>query len=246
MPSPLTPPFAGLKRRPLYLQAKAEILKTIESGLWKPGTAIPSEAKLSADFGIAIGTLRRAVQELVDEGVLLRRQGFGTFVKSYAESGVWNRFQRFQSADGRILRFSNILLTFETVPAPEAVAESLGISEKTPVLHIRRMLSESGMPRGVDELYLRTDVFTGLTADDMKQVEGSLYRFYEASLGVVITDVLDSIEALVADAAVTARTGIETGAPYFRITRIGKTFGRHPVEYRIENCLATGIRIITE
>lgn len=82
MPSPLKPPFLTLQRQPLYLQAKSSILDAISAGAWKPGEAIPAEARLAELFGISIGTVRHAVDELVTENILLRRHGYGTYVRA--------------------------------------------------------------------------------------------------------------------------------------------------------------------
>lgn len=243
MSSALKPPFSTLRRQPLYLQAKASILQAITAGAWKPGEAIPSEAKLSAMFGIAVGTVRHAVDELVEENVLVRRHGFGTFIKSYADSGFWNKFQRFQSTDGCFLKYRGEVLSFERIPAPPHAAEGLSIPTATPIIHIRRRLFTEDSVRGLDELFLNAEVFQNLTEEAVSGIAGSVYRFYEREMGVVITDAQDSLEAVSADAVFAAECGIDPGVPCFRLTRTARTFGRKPVEYRIERCIAAGLCI---
>ena len=182
MPDALQPPFLTLRRQPLYLQAKTSILDAISSGAWKPGEPIPSEAKLAALFGTSIGTVRHAVEELVAENILVRRHGHGTYVKSYESGGFWNFFQRFQSIDGKILRFSSKVLSCEVIPAPEAAARHLSIPAATPVYHLHRQVFLDRNPYGDDVIFLAADAVPGLSTEALSGIAdsaGSVYRFYE-------------------------------------------------------------------
>ena len=87
---------------PLYEAAKRKILKRLETREWLPGAKLPPEGELSRELGVSVGTLRHAVGELCEEGILWRRQGSGTYVRSYRDGGAgfWNRFQPFQTRDG--------------------------------------------------------------------------------------------------------------------------------------------------
>src|SRR5512141_1096298 len=77
---------------PLYQQIKGLILQSLEAGEWKPGEAIPSEIELAARFRVSQGTVRKAIDELAAENVVVRRQGKGTFVATHAERQVQYRF----------------------------------------------------------------------------------------------------------------------------------------------------------
>lgn len=243
MPSTLKPPFLTLQRQPLYLQAKASILDAISAGAWKPGEAIPAEARLAELFGISIGTVRHAVDELVTENILVRRHGYGTYVKSYASGGFWNNFQRFQRLDGSFLLFSGELLACELIPAPETAARHLSIPAVAPVFHLRRRVFIDKKPYGEDEIFLTTDAAKGLSTEALSGIvnsNGSVYRFYENTFGLVITDASDCVEAIGADEALAELCGVPIGTPFFKLTRTSRTFGKKPVEFRIEMCLATG------
>src|SRR3954462_1053408 len=86
-PAPGTPAFS-----PLYQQIKGLILQSFEAGEWKPGEAIPSEMELAARFRVSQGTVRKAIDELAAENLVVRRQGKGTFVATHAEQHVRYRF----------------------------------------------------------------------------------------------------------------------------------------------------------
>ena len=72
--------------QPLYLQIKALILRSLQAGEWRPGEAIPSEIELAARFGVCQGTVRKAIDELAADNLVVRRQGKGTFVATHAEA----------------------------------------------------------------------------------------------------------------------------------------------------------------
>lgn len=93
--------LSRVNRQPLYQQVRQILLKTIQSGEWKPGEKIPIEPVLAQQVGVSIGTLRRAVETLVNDGILLRREGAGTFVRTYRDQGYWNAFQIFRNLDGQ-------------------------------------------------------------------------------------------------------------------------------------------------
>ena len=77
---------------PLYQQIKGLILQGLENGEWKPGEAIPSEMELALRFRVSQGTVRKAIDELAAENLVVRRQGKGTFVATHAERHVQYRF----------------------------------------------------------------------------------------------------------------------------------------------------------
>src|SRR4051794_2536334 len=85
-------PFATPAFSPLYQQIKGLILQSLQAGEWKPGEAIPSEMDLAARFRVSQGTVRKAIDELAAENLVVRRQGKGTFVATHAESHVQYRF----------------------------------------------------------------------------------------------------------------------------------------------------------
>ena len=85
---------------PLYQQIKALVLQSLQSGEWKPGEAIPSEMDLAARFKVSQGTVRKAIDELATENLLVRRQGKGTFVATHAEERFQFRFLKLQPDHG--------------------------------------------------------------------------------------------------------------------------------------------------
>lgn len=239
--------IASLSRNPLYLQLAQAIEKEIADGRWPLNKAIPSETQLATDFGVSVGTVRKALDILSDRGRLVKKQGSGTYAKSYADAGFWNRFQRYQYADGRITHFKGTVVLFETVPAPAPVARILGLTEDDRVIHVARtMKSVNALPgdgdgAGLDISWLSADLFQNLTPKAYEQ-DLSLYAIYEAVCGVVICDVSDRLDVV---NQLPAETPINYHAegPFFRLRRTARTFSAKTVEYRIEHAACRGLQV---
>ena len=239
--------IASLSRNPLYLQLAQAIEKEIADGRWPLNKAIPSETQLATDFGVSVGTVRKALDILSDHGRLVKKQGSGTYAKSYADAGFWNRFQRYQYADGRITHFKGTVVLFETVPAPAPVARILGLTEGDRVIHVARtMKSVNALPgdgdgAGLDISWLSADLFQNLTPKAYEQ-DLSLYAIYEAVCGVVICDVSDRLDVV---NQLPAETPINYHAegPFFRLRRTARTFSAKTVEYRIEHAACRGLQV---
>ncbi len=239
--------IASLSRNPLYLQLAQAIEKEIAEGRWPLNKAIPSETQLATDFGVSVGTVRKALDILSDRGRLVKKQGSGTYAKSYADAGFWNRFQRYQYADGRITHFKGTVVLFETVPAPAPVARLLGLTEGDRVIHVARtMKSVNALPgdgdgAGLDISWLPADLFQNLTPKAYEQ-DLSLYAIYEAVCGVVICDVSDRLDIV---NQLPAETPINYHAegPFFRLRRTARTFSAKTVEYRIEHAACRGLQV---
>ena len=239
--------IASLSRNPLYLQLAQAIEKEIAKGRWPLNKAIPSETQLATDFGVSVGTVRKALDILSDRGRLVKKQGSGTYAKSYADAGFWNRFQRYQYADGRITHFKGTVVLFETVPVPAPVARILGLTEGDRVIHVARtMKSINALPgdgdgAGLDISWLSADLFQNLTPKAYEQ-DLSLYAIYEAVCGVVICDVSDRLDVV---NQLPAETPINYHAegPFFRLRRTARTFSAKIVEYRIEHAACRGLQV---
>lgn len=200
-------------------------------------------------LGISVGTLRQAIGELEAEDVVVRRQGSGTYVKSFGQhdshEADWNRFQRFQGGDGRLLSIRSEPVVFEHLQPTQEIASALNIPPGEAVIHIRRRLYERGINRFLclDDSYLVAAFFARMNEKNLADIRGSLYRYYERELGVTIVDSRDYLEAFTVTRQLARETGFPFGTPMFRLTRVASTFGRRIVEYRIERVTAVDCRV---
>lgn len=223
-----TPAFS-----PLYQQIKTLIMRGMQSGEWKPGEATPSELELAARFRVSQGTVRKAIDELAAENLLVRRQGKGTFVATHSEEKIQYRFLRLQPEGGSDpVPMQRQFLDCRRIPAPADVAKALSLRAGEMAVEIRRTLSQSGCPIVLDDIWLPAQLFTGLTAQRMGDYKGPLYGLFESEFGVRMIRAEEKIRAVAADAEVAGVLGIEAGSPLLSVERLSFTYGDKPVELR--------------
>jgi GntR family transcriptional regulator len=144
---------------PLYQQIKALILGSLQAGEWKPGEAIPSENDLATRFKVSQGTVRKAIDELANENLLVRRQGKGTFVATHHEDRVHFRFLRLVPDNGEPHYPKTTILDCKRLRAPAEIARLLDLKTGDAVIQIERILHFSGEATVYEEIWLaRTDV----------------------------------------------------------------------------------------
>ena len=235
MTAPSVPSF-----HPLWQQIRALIVRDIESGAWKPGESIPSELDLAARFGVSQGTVRRAIDALADDNLVVRRQGQGTFVGTHTEEKVsMPRFLRIRRDDGVDEYPGSRLVDVRRAKAGADVARALELKPGEAVLLLRRVLDFGGVPVVLDEITLPAALFRGLTKARVDAYRGSMYGFFETQFGVRMLKAREKLKAVAADADGAAILGVSPGTPLLAVERVTTTFGDRPVELRRGLC-ATG------
>ena len=222
-----TPAFS-----PLYQQIKGLILQSLEAGEWKPGEAIPSEIELAARFRVSQGTVRKAIDELAAENLVVRRQGKGTFVATHAERHTRYRFLRLVPDSGGEGAAQRNILECRRQRASAEVARSLQLRTGDPVLQVRRVLSFAGVPTILEDLWLPGQPFKGLTAEQLAAHQGPTYALFEVEFGVRMVRAEEKIRAVAADAQQAALLGVAPGAPLLSVERLSYTYNDVPMELR--------------
>lgn len=222
-----TPAFS-----PLYRQIKGLITRELQAGVWQPGEAIPSETELAARFKVSQGTVRKAVDELAAENLLVRRQGKGTFVATHAEERVQYRFLRLMPDSGGDRVMARRLLDCRRLRAPADVARLLDIRSGDAAVQLRRLLLGAERPIVLDEIWLPGALFRGLSAERLADYKGPMYRMFETEFGVRMIRAEEKIRAVAADAATAGLLAVAPGAPLLSVERLSFTYGDRPVELR--------------
>lgn len=222
--------------QPLYQQIKALILRSLQQGEWKPGELIPSEQELALRFKVSQGTVRKAIDELSAEHLLLRRQGKGTFVATHHEERVQYRFLRLQGdapeGDDTAEPPTREILDCKRVRATAEIARMLELKTGDAVVQIRRLLRFGGKPVVLDDIYLPGGPFKGLSADRLNGYTGPLYALFETEYGVHMTGAVEKLRAINADETQSNILEVSKGAALLKVERISYTFGDKPVEVR--------------
>lgn len=221
------------KRLPKWRQVKNGIVDALRDGRWAHGAALPGETALAARFGVSVGTMRKAVDELVAEHILVRQQGRGTFVASHTRDYMLNVFFTIAGRDGKASFPDTELVAFRRGRADVGTARALALAVGAPVYRIRTLLRLGGRPAIVDHLSAAVARFPGLTERAFLDRDTTIYGLYQARYGVTVVRTEEAIEAVLADAPTRALLGLVAPAPVLRIARTAYTFRDEPVDTRV-------------
>lgn len=217
---------------PLYQQIKSLILQGLDQGEWKPGESIPSELDLAARFQVSQGTVRKAIDELAAENLLIRRQGKGTFVATHNEARVRYRFLRLTPDDALPQVSSSQILDCRRAKAPAEIAAALELRPGDAVINMRRVLSFDDVPTIFDDIWLPGSVFKGLTAEALLRYKGPVYAMFESEYGVSMVRAEEKIRAVAATGAQAEWLRVDAGSPLLQVERVAYTYGDRPMELR--------------
>ena len=217
---------------PLYRQIKNLILQGLASGEWRPGEVIPSEAELAIRFNVSQGTVRKAIDEMAAENLVVRKQGKGTYVASHNDPRAFFRFLRVVPNEGGVAVPQSVPLECWRAKAGQEAARILDIPLGAPINIVRRLLKFDGKPVVLDEIYLSGDVFQGLTLEVLQGNQDSLYTLFETHFGVRMIRAEERIRAVAADRASAEQLQVDEGSPLLSVERVTYTYGDKPVEWR--------------
>jgi GntR family transcriptional regulator len=232
--------------KPLYEQIKALLTQSLVVGEWRPGEMIPSEMELADRYQVSQGTVRKAVDSLADENILIRRQGKGTFVATHEAEVIKRRFLRLTSVDGKKELLQSELISCAKSKADANIAGLLSIKVNTAVIEIKRLLTFSGRPLIYDHIIVPAKPFKGLNGTKVIERNGSMYSMYESQFGVRMIRAEERIKAVAASKDVSAALGLKVGFPLLSIERVSFTYGDKPMEWRLGLCITDDHHYLSE
>lgn len=233
--TPPAAPVQGPAFSPLYQQIKGLILQSLETGEWRPGELIPSEMELAARFRVSQGTVRKAIDELAAENLVMRRQGKGTFVATHATLQVQYRFLQLHPDTGDLReqgRAQRTIIECKRLRAPAEIARLLALRSGDAVIQVRRVLSFTGVPTILEDIWLPGQTFKGLTAEQMGAYQGPTYAMFEIEFGVRMVRADEKIRAVLPDAEQAESLQVTTSTPLLSVERIAYTYNDVPMELR--------------
>jgi GntR family transcriptional regulator len=222
--------------RPLYEQIKILLTQSLIAGEWRPGESIPSEIELAGRFRVSQGTVRKAIDELAADNILVRRQGKGTFVATHAEPQVRHRFLRVIADSGEREPVESRLIECKRAKTNGLISKALGLKPGVTTITIKRVLVFSGRPMIFDEIVLPEAMFKGLNAEKITAYKSSYYNLYESQYGVRMIRAEERLKAVNADSEAAALLEAAPGAPLLCVDRIAYTYDDRPVEWRRGYC----------
>lgn len=207
-------------------------MQSLQSAEWRAGELIPSEVELAQRFNVSQGTVRKAIDELSAENLVVRRQGKGTFVATHHEARAQFRFLRLKPDVGNAHYPDNKIIEVKRVRAPADIARQLEIKAGDSVVFIKRLQSFGGSPTILEELWLPGAIFKGLSAERLLQYKGPMYALLETEFGTRMIRAVESIRAVAADEDAADMLEIAVNTPLLSVNRLSYTYGDKAVEVR--------------
>ena len=217
---------------PLYQEVKRLLTQSLADGEWQPGVALPSEAKLGERYRVSIGTVRKAIDELVAERILVRHQGRGTFVAGHSARRTLFHFFHIVPADGGKEQPETELLSFARAKADADSVARLNLAPGAPVFRIRNLLRLRGTPVVLDEITLPAERFPRLSEKVFRERDSTIYQLYQERYGINVVISAERLSATLADRPSAKLLEVAAGSPLLRIKRTALTYHNVPVELR--------------
>jgi GntR family transcriptional regulator len=230
----IAPEAAGM---PLFRAVRRALLQAIEGGDLAPGAVLPNEARLAAAFGVSIGTLRRAVDDLVAENILVRRQGRGTFVATHTSDRFLFQFFHVERSDGLREAPEVELVGFERTRLDEDAAAALVLRPGEAAFQIENRLRLQGRAVVFDRLVIPASLFRGLSEKRWRERPSTIYHLYQAEFGITVVRAHERLRAVPADRAAVRVLGVAPGSPVLQVRRTAIALGGRAVEYRVSTVL---------
>jgi GntR family transcriptional regulator len=216
-----------------YKEVKSAILAALSAGEWKGGECIPSEKRLAERFGVSIGTLRKAIDELCAENILIRHQGLGTFVSMHQRDRHFFRFFRIVRRDGDKVYPVVTLIDFKKARASREVAATLGIETGARVFQFVNGLALHGNTVLIEHISVPETRFPGLTEAKLRNRPNTLYNFYQDVFAINVVETDERVTVALANELEARELSLDRGAPLLEIRRVAYSYHRCAVELRV-------------
>lgn len=215
--------------KPLYGQVRESLLGRIGRGEWGPGESLPNEFVLANQFDVSVGTIRRAIEGLEESGIVVRKQGRGTYVSGQGANALQNRFTLWRSASGRPLQLTYQLLGVERRPISTSERARLMSEEGEDALVVRQLVRTSARVIGHEQSVLPAVLFPAL---EQTLTSGQHLYALLSDHGVLVARAEEKVRAGLADATAADVLTVAQGQPVFIVERLAYALDTRPVELR--------------
>ena len=225
---------------PLYVQIKELLVARVTKVDLAPGDIIPSEMQLARELNVSQGTVRKAITELVENNVLLRRQGRGTFVATHDYNRALFHFFHIVSNNGVKVLPECRTLSCRRKRASRVEASRLSLSNRAQVVCIERVRNLENQPTILETIVLPAELFGDLGKSKAYSLPNALYQLYETQFGITIHRAEEQLRAVAATDHDAKLLDVEVGSPLLEIERIALTLDGTSAELRVSRCDTSG------
>jgi GntR family transcriptional regulator len=212
------------------------MIRRMLRGDWRPGELLPSEGRLAAEFGVSQGTMRKALDEMATQNLVVRQQGRGTFIAEHSQQRALFHFFHIRDESGLKELPTGQVLALKHVRADRAQARRLALPSRAPVITILRLRALRGKPVILERITLSAGPFRGLDLPIDREVPDELYLLYQQRFGVTVARAQEKLRAVAADALDARTLGVAKRTPLLEIDRLALALDGNPVEWRLSRC----------
>ena len=225
--------------RPLYEQVREAFFRRIHTGAWPPGAVLPNEFQLADELGVSQGTVRKALNRLADDKLIIRRQGRGTFVAEHTPADVLFRFFQFYDASGNRVSPESRNRRTRRGRATRIEAARLDIRRDAHVIRHTRVRTRDGVPFISETITLPQARFKKL--GEKSEIPNTLYDVFQKDYGVTVGHTDENLTVGAATASVATQLQIAPATPLLKIDRLTYSIDDRPIEWRVSFCHLDGI-----
>ncbi|MEN6300373.1 MAG: GntR family transcriptional regulator, partial [Anaerolineaceae bacterium] len=217
---------------PLYVKIRENLREAIKRGEYKQGEKLPSEDELAIKYGVSRMTVRQGIMDLIDEGLVYRRHGVGTFVAlPHLERDHSRLTNFFESAAKNGINVSARILTMEVIPAKQKIASELHIEEGDSVIHIKTLRYTEDVPVTVHDAFIPHKLFAPILTRDLKTLESQHLWTILESYGYRLKRAVQRLEAREAGEEIAELLNIYSNAPILYKERTAYADDGTPIEF---------------
>jgi GntR family transcriptional regulator len=229
--------------RPLYRQVRELLVRRIAEGLWAPGQPIPSEPEIASELGVSQGTVRKALDEMAGENLVVRRQGRGTYVARHDDARILFQFFRIVPDSGDKEFPDSRLIEVVVEGADDEAAAALALRPGVAVVRLERVRSLAGEVCIAERIVVPAGLFPGLAE---RELPNNLYELYAAQFGIVIGRASEKLRAVAAGSREAELLGVAPGAALLRVDRTAFSIDGRLAEWRVSWCRTERVHYLSD
>jgi len=227
--------------RPLFQHVRESFIARLADGRWRPGMMLPSEQQLATELRVGQGTVRKALDALALENVLVRKQGKGTFVAFPEEGRLHFQFYRIRPDTGEYLPPENTVRSIRKIRADAETTQKLGLADDGEVWQIDRTKRLDGKIVSIDRIRV-----SAAKVPELEQVHNNLYVMYAVQFGQIVTSATERLKSLNASREDAELLGCREGDAILTIDRVASGLDGAPIEWRVSHCLTENFHYLSE
>jgi len=220
-------------RRPRYDEIVESLMARLGAMEWRPGNALPAEQTLATEYGVSLGTMRKAMDQLVVQNLVTRRQGKGTFVTVHDSARALNHFVRLVSEDGRREVPGAQTKKSSVGTATAAEAARLAVPAGAKVARFLRLRILRDKPITVERLVLPLARFRGFDPIAEPDLPALIYEHYSTRYGIMVVEAIEQLRAVIADTTEARLLNVPPGSALLQVDRVALDINQVPVEWRM-------------